>query len=261
MVSVWISSDHPYAVAGGVMIQIKVTGANEISRKLAEYPKQASRALEMAIDQTVKEMRDKVKDVMPRVFDRPVPYTLNSVKVQLSKGHNMTASMYIATDKRMDQSYLYPQVEGGPRKLKGFERAADGKEYMLGAGAKRTQAGNITVPQAKSVVSGARKRGGDYVTITKPHGRLMPGVYQRFKTTKGLNKQANRASTRLLQRGRSRGRFVSGVVARGLKPILVLKRHQGTRVRPLLMFYTLAREVFDRRFAKTFHANLERLTK
>lgn len=240
------------------MISINITGISEVKTMLSAYPKQAGRACEMAIDQTVKEMRDEVKDVMRKVFDQPVAYTINSVKVLTSQGHNMRASVFIATPERMQQSYLVPQVEGTARKIKGFEMAADGKEYDLGAGAKRTKAGNITVPQAKAIVTGV-KRGGDYVLITQAHGKLLPGVYQRFKTTKGFSAKVNRTGTHTLQRGMTKGRFTSAIGARGLKTILSVKPTQGARVKPLLLFYTIAQQVFDRRFVKIFNANLARL--
>ena len=156
----------------------------------------------------------------------------------------------------MQQHYLVPQVVGGARQLKGFERAAGGKQYDLAIGAKRTAAGNITVGQAKAVVAGV-KRKAEYVTILKGNKQgLQPGIYQRIKTAGGFGRAVTRTATRTLQKGRKRGRFVSAIQARGLKPILIEKQNQAEQVRPRLDFYGVGHKTFDREFERRFWANL-----
>lgn len=242
------------------MIAIKVTGIPEVRRMLQDAPKHASRAVEMALDKTAKQIAVAVRDDMRRVFSSPVPYTLNSLKVQQTRGHNMTAIVGFKEPERMGQHYLVPQVEGGQRKSKGFEMAAgSGKQFDLGAGAKRTAAGNITVGQAKAIVSGV-KRKGEYVII-KPGNKqgLKPGVYQRFKTGTGFSKATTRTMSYLAQKGRRKGRFASAIRARGLKPILI--ETISKRVyRRKLDFYGIAKKVYEQEFEMIFRANFERLT-
>lgn len=242
-------------------VRIDIKGVAGVTDMLKAFPKQASRAAEMALDKTAKSIRDEIKGEIKGVFDRPVAYTINSVKAMLTKGHNMEASVWIATPPRMEQSYLVPQVEGGKRQLKGFELAADGQQYDLAVGAKRTAAGNITVDQAKAVVAGVGKsRRPDYVMIKKGNkSGLLPGVYQRIKTGAGYGKKITRTMSYTAQKGRRRGRFSSAILARGLKPILIRKGNQSEPVKPMLDFYGLARTSFDTTFDKAFWSNLSRL--
>lgn len=238
---------------------IQIKGIEEVKRALAAAPKQATRAVEITIDQTVKEIRDDMKSEIDRVFDKPVPWTRNSVKATPTKGHNMTGIVGLKQPERMQEHYLVPQVEGGARHLKGFELAAGGKQYELGAGAKRTAAGNITVRQAKDIVAGAKESKPDYVKIKAGNKQgLQAGIYQRVKTAGGLGRKVTRGSAVTLQRGRKRGRFVSAIQARGLKPILIEKQNQTEPVRPRLDFYGAAHETYRREFARRFKENLAR---
>ena len=101
---------------------------------LTASPQLANRAAELALDATAKAIRDEVKTTMPRVFDRPTPYTLNSLQVTPTHNHNMTAMVWFKDPDRMGQHYLVPQVDGGPRKLKGFERGLGNQEYTTAEG-------------------------------------------------------------------------------------------------------------------------------
>lgn len=241
------------------MIKINVTGTKDIVSMLNAAPKQARRALETALDATAKEIRDEIKVAMKSAFSNPVPWTLNSLKVTPTKGHNMKAMVGFKAPERMGQHYLVPMVEGGIRRLKGFEVAtvaAGGHgKYDLAVGAKRTAVGNITQNQAKEIVAGV-KRKRDYVVITKPHGILEPGVYQRFKTSSGFRRSETRNMGWLHQQGRRRGKFISAITARGLKPILIQAPEK--RYKQRLDFYGIAHRVYGLRFEPLFWSNLNR---
>jgi hypothetical protein len=238
------------------MIRIS-TDTQAVVKMAVALPKQITRATERSIDYTARHIQADEKRAILLVFDSPVDYTINAIKVTPTKHHNMTASVWIATPPRMEQSYLVPQVVGGHRKLKGFELAADRKLYNLGAGAKRTAHGNITVAQAKAVVAGSKRRSPDFVLIKKGNkSGLPPGVYQRFSKTKGFSRSIRRTATRMLDKGRNRGRFTSAIAARGLKPILIEKENQNESVKPLLDFFGVAYQTFDERFVKRFRYEL-----
>jgi len=241
------------------MIAINIKGSSEVSAMLAAVPKQASRAAETALDATAKEIRDEIKTAMKSVFSNPVPWTLNSLKLTPTKGHNMTAKVGFKEPERMTQHYLVPMVEGGMRKRKGFELAAAAAggsgQYDLAVGAKRSSAGNITYNQSKKIVAGL-KRKGDYVLITKGRGNLLPGVYQRFKTAPGFRKSETKNMGWLHQQGRKRGKFISAVTARGLKPILI--QSPAKQYKQRLDFYTIAHRIYGLRFEPLFWSNLNR---
>ena len=239
------------------MLEIKVTGVDGVTAMLGSYSKAASRAAERALDQTAVAIKAAEQAEMRSVFDKPVAYTINSMYVVRTKGHNMVAKVGTKTPQRMEMHYLLPQVDGGPRQLKGFELAAGGGEYDLAVGAKRTASGNISVAQAKAIVSGLRDgRNSNYVAINKQHGKLKPGVYQRYKTARGFAKKYRKGAINTLQRGRVRGGFTSAVLARGLKPVLIVKPSQRQAVKPLLDFYGVAHRTFESTFERVFTSQL-----
>ncbi len=252
-----------------------------VKAMLKGLPKQASRAAEQALDFTALRIADEIRTQMLRVFDRPTMYTLNSLKVTKTKGHNMQASVWFKDPERMGQHYLVPQVDGGRRKLKGFERALGTDEYVPGVGAKLDRYGNISPGQIKQILSvlgkaqtsagydanltaksaKTNKRSRDYVVI-KPgnRGRLNPGVYQRYQTAAGFGAKTKRTLPfGEYQKGRTRGRFSSVVQAKGLRPIMLIGR-TGHAVRPLLPFYKIANATYDKYFIARFTTEFQRLT-
>lgn len=65
-------------------------------------------------------------DAMRRVFDRPTPYALNSLFVKPSTTDTLSARVMVkdsASRGVVPEKFLFPEVAGGPRGEKGFERA------------------------------------------------------------------------------------------------------------------------------------------
>lgn len=232
------------------MITISVKGITGAIETISGANKMVARAAEAALDFTAKHIQSNVQREMLSVFESPVDYTLKSVKTTLTKGHNMTASVWIATPSRMDQSYLVPQVDGGARKLKGFERGFDDEEFVPGSGAKLNASGNIPVATIKKARAEVLKKRSEFVRISEKRGKLWPGVYQRVKSDRGFGRK-NMAY--LAQRGRKRGKFSSAIQARGLKPIM-LEGRTGHKVKPQLDFYGVAQSTFDAQFRRKFDA-------
>lgn len=214
---------------------ISVEGLQGIIRQMLATPRQVERAAEKAIDFTAKVVQSDVQREMLAVFDNPVDYTIKAVKVTLTRGHNMRALVWIATPPRMTQSYLVPQIEGGVRTLKGFERGLGAKPYIPGRGARLNAYGNIPVGTIRNAMAEIRQgtASGRFVRISTRRGRLPPGVYQR-------------ASARA--RGASAGRLTSIMVEGRTAPI-----------RPLLDFYGVARRAYDREFSRRFRIELARI--
>ena len=270
-------------------VTIKDKGVRDLIKAL---PKSAGRAAEIALDKTAKDIKQAEIKEMQRVFDRPVRYTLNSLRVTPTRNHNMRASVWFKEPDRMGQHYLVPQVEGGPRKTKGFERALDDKMFIPGKFARMTRAGNVSpgqIRQIMSVLGKAERYAGyqanitarsakrnkkqrDYVQIFKRHGRLLPGVYQRFSrpghgiksgTYQALQRGTGRVAIRDERTGRIVGwkkkkrSFHTAIRARGLRPIL-LEGHQRKAVKPLLDFYGVANRVYDKEFIRHFNKALDR---
>lgn len=264
------------------MIKITIDD-RAVKAALAAYPKIAARSIETAIDKIAMAIKDAEVAEMKRVFDRPTPFTLNSLKVTRTKGHNMMATVWFKEPDRMEDHYLVPQVEGTERKLKGFELAIWRTKFVPGKGVKLNQHGNVSrglLVQIKSVLGRAELTLGyqanltaksakrnikqrDYVYLPRGSrgGALPPGVYQRVSDKfKGLNSakfRRSQAKFGTYQKGKTVGRFSSIIRARGLRPILIVGK-QHAKVTPLLKFYEVARRVNSESFAKHFHADFAR---
>jgi len=268
---------------------IRVTINDSAVRKLiAALPKTAGRAAEIALDKTAQAIRNEIRDEMRRVFDRPVPYTINSLQITPTRGHNMESSVWFKDPERMQQHYLAPQVEGGSRRLKGLERAIAAKsgvkmELVPGAGAKIDQYGNVARGQIMQIMSvlkvseqwaghqsditarsARRGKERDYIFIPRKRGRLLPGIYQRVARG-GSAVRGRYSSTDGRTRGRAGGahawqigRKKLVVRARGLKPIL-LRGRTGHKVMPLLDFFGIAERVYSERFMVLFTSKLNEL--
>jgi hypothetical protein len=263
-----------------IMIDIKLNGQKEVEAMLAAFPKQAGRVVETAIDHTAREIWVGVKEEMRKVFVAPTAWTMRSPAYEKTRNHNMMARVFYTEPERMADHYLTPQVEGGPRKFKGFERALGDTMMVPGKGVKLDRYGNVSaglIRQVLSVLGKAEMTAGytanktarsakknkkerDYVFLPQRHGRLYPGVYQRYQTGAGFGAKTKRTfadQSRTYQKGRRRGRFASVIRARGLRPILIAGRQRAT-VKPLLDFYGVAHRIYNQRFEPLFWSNLNR---
>lgn len=262
------------------MITIKIDGIQSVQEMLKQYPVQASRALETAIDKTAREIKDAIKQALPQVFDRPNPYTMNSLRIQPTKNHNMQASVLFKEPGRMTNHYLVPQVLGmnPTRRLKGFEWVLGGKPYIPGRNAQLDQYGNISNGKIRQILSvlgkaehiagyaanmtarsqGRNKKPRDYVWLPNGRGKLPPGIYERFTIGNGvlMDKKARRVNVKngkghaIWEQGRG------GVVrARGLRAVLVVGRAGRVR-QQRLPFYEIGQKVSDALLEKLFTLEL-----
>lgn len=249
-----------------------------VEAALAAIPGKAHRACATALTQTGKEIKLAVVGQMKQVFDRPTKYTLNSLQLDPATKDRLQAAVWFKTPDRMGQHYLEPQVVGGARKLKGFERAISGMELVPGAGVRLDKHGNMPIGQVRQILSvmgkaessagyaanltarSARRnrKDRDYVYIPKKHGKLWPGVYQRVQTARGFGAKTKRSlAFGTYQRGRTRGKISSAIRARGLKPIMIVGR-TGKQVKPRLDFYGVASRTFDKVFEQRFWDTLHK---
>lgn len=168
---------------------------------------------------------------MQRVFDRPNRYTLNSLRVKVAKKDNLTASVWVKTDATNNgtrpEDYLLPNVAGGGRNEKRFERAMryagllpNGWRAMPGQGAPLDEFGNL-------------RRGEMQRILTATRSAFDP--YQRKTNSKRSRKNAKNAPyfavTPFV------GRFVGGeykVAPNRLQPGVY--RREGTGIKPVLIF-------------------------
>lgn len=165
---------------------------------------------------------------MMRVFDRPKPYTLNSLYVKPATKSSLTALVKLkdATSKGMTASqYLTPQIAGGDRQFKRFERAL----YLGGY-----------LPPGHYAVPGRAARFDAYGNVSS--GQITQ-ILSYLKTNP--DQQQNRTA-RSSKRAPKRGGYFVGRPG-NYKPLGVWQRTASGNVLPILIFvpFVLYQKVFD----------------
>ncbi len=209
------------------------------------------------------------KDI-PKVFDRPVPFTRNSIYKRPATKAKLSAMVWVkddgATKGTPAAKYLAPQIYGGQRNLKRFEKALQavgvlppGMIAVPGKAAEKDAYGNMSKGQIVKILSylqafsqsGYRAnitdkrrermargneakgvRGLDYFVLARPEGKLPAGIYKRVRYT-----GADAVKVGHLQKG-------------GAKPIIVFVRPAAYRKR--WKFFETSQRVSERRFPVRF---------
>lgn len=87
---------------------------------------QLPRAMSTALNQTMIRTKAYIKGRMPEVFDRPTPWTLNSMYIWKATEKSLTAELRFKRSGLQsagtEQSYLTPEVDGGARPDKPSEK-------------------------------------------------------------------------------------------------------------------------------------------
>lgn len=190
----------------------------QLSRNLSNAEKrQLPYALARALNDTAFETREAWKELVPRVFDRPTPLTMNAVLYRKATKQNaLTAEIFIRDEAHKGTPpvrYLSPEEHGGARRQKPFERLLARSHprarqfYVPGRGLTLNQFGNVPAAIIQKILSqlqvrqdaaqnetaAARGRrikrqrkkggGGSYFILAQNRGKLRAGVvYERIET-------------------------------------------------------------------------------
>jgi len=218
------------------------------SKGLERFANQVPFATASALTATANEVRTEQLDVMATVFDRPTPYTLRSLQVRPATKQLLNADVGFKEAPRSSKHYLLPQVEGGGRPHKPFEKwlirkgVMASSEYAVPASGLRLNAyGNVSpgiITQILSQLSAgpdamqwetskSRKRAGPARSryfIPKAGGNLRRGIWRR--TGKGK-----------------------------VEPVFVFVANVGYQAR--FAFYDISQRVSERAFPRQFKTALE----
>ncbi len=110
------------------MLVYKVQGdISQIEQHLSSMAReQVPFATALALTRTIKFAQQKVVQEIPRVFDRPTRYTLNSLFIEPAQKNRLWAAVKIKDDPTgggvVPIKYLRAEIYGGQRARKGFER-------------------------------------------------------------------------------------------------------------------------------------------
>lgn len=247
----------------GFEIKSNVEGLLGFTGKL--FYNQIPYATARALTRTAQGAQQAIRAEMMVQFDRPTPYTLNSTYVKSATKIDLVARVWIKDDTSKGtpaSKYIGPQVFGGERHLKRFERALQargllppGTVAVPGSAVTLDQYGNVSRGLIIEVLSylqsfgeqGYRAnmserrrdrmvRGGDgvrgysYFVLLKREGKLPPGIYRRVA-------YGNDPRIAHLAQG-------------GAKPVFVFVRQPAYKKR--LPFEDVARRVAEERFEVEF---------
>ncbi len=161
-------------------------------------------ATALALTRTAQRTQAHLASRLPQVFDRPTPYTLNSLYVRPATKTRLVSSVYIKDEAPKGtpaERYLRPEIEGGQRNLKRMELALQsaglmpvGWRAVPGAQAPLDAYGNVPASFIVRMLSDlqalgeqgytanrrrARKgaRRDNYFFVPPKGSKLKPGVY------------------------------------------------------------------------------------
>lgn len=135
------------------MYSIEVLGLDALRSRVRNLPKQLRFAGARALNDVGFIARKTIVDEMGRVFDRPTPFVLRSVRLLRAQPDKLSVTLFPDSPggKAVDPTdVLRAEVLGGPRKFKRSERAfqrigvlPQGKVMVPGGAAPRDAYGNV----------------------------------------------------------------------------------------------------------------------
>lgn len=202
-------------------MEIKFDVTSNLEKALAQFTTLRERDLPFvaitAVNMTLKQVKADIRDEMTRVFDKPVPFTLNSLQTYpFATKEDPTAVLRFrdfAGKGTPAKKYLQPEIYGGGRGYKSFEKALSSAGILpqgmyavpaeaggpANKGAPLDQYGNIRGAYLNRMLSYLRanrdatqnrnndrkgKRGSrrgmlQWYAVTEEGGRLPTGIYER----------------------------------------------------------------------------------
>ena len=205
------------------MLQINASiDVRPLLRRLEGNQKQIAIATAIALTKTAKQVEREEYSEIKRVFYRPTKYTLSGLYVKPATKANLTAKIGIKNDVFKGtpaEQFLKPNIEGGTRRQKRFERAFVAKGIMpqgyyampadgaplddfgnvpskfivqllsyLGAFGQQGYSANMTdLGRAKLEKAQAKKIGGAGVSyfVINTKSKLHMGIYKRVRFASG----------------------------------------------------------------------------
>lgn len=207
-----------------------------------------------------KRAREDIRAEMPRVFDRPNAYTLNSLRVLESKRDTLLVRISVKDDATNNgtrpEDYLLPNVFGGGRKEKRFERnlryagiLREGWRAVPGEGAKLDRFGNMSKGEIQKILT-AVKASFDPAQNRSTSARSRRNARTAPYFVAGLDRVSIVGGEQRI----TRASIAPGIYARdgrGVKPVLIFVKKQP-QYRARLPFGQIVERRADADFATEF---------
>lgn len=271
------------------MITITTEGIDDLLQGLQGMHRQIPYAAANGINATARRVKGAVYTAMGLVFDRPTPFTMNSLQLTPALAPKTIEAQVWFKDppssSNADRHFLLPQVEGGRRPLKPFERGL--VQAFLGKGGRYAvpskyakdfgfldQYGNLgrgQITKLLSIAGGFHEVGFDmnvrskakkmeYFTIVAQNGKLPPGLYKRVIGNEAGGRMGRFLLARAIaKKGKQKGQLreltarTKALYPRGARPV-VLFPGKAPNYRKTLDFYGIADSVVDQHLRSDMEA-------
>ncbi len=250
-------------------IKMEITGIKELIASMSDFEKaQLPYAAAKSLTDTAQMVQSAEKEAMKSTLDRPTPYTLKSIYVKAARKNRLEAVVgfkEFAGKGTPAVKYMYPEIMGGDRNTKRFERALQSKGilpkgmYVVpGAGCQLDAYGNIPQSLIVQIISYFQAFGeqGYRANIT-PQRKAALAKGSKRKGTMGFEYFVSYGP------GTAGGRqhLPAGIYKRvtfamgsAIKPILMFVKKPAYRKR--FPFYVVARKIINEWGMKLFKRNL-----
>jgi len=173
---------------------------DEMRREIRDFSeRQVPFAIKEALNRTAEAGKDRARAEMARVFDRPKPFTLNSLYILKASKSSLQSGVGIkdAGSKGTPAArYLAPQIAGGDRQLKRFERALQSfgggnNQAVPGKGVPLDKYGNVSRGRVNAILKrlragrtegSAQTRNKDGYFVGRPQPDAPDGVWIRERS-------------------------------------------------------------------------------
>lgn len=222
-------------------------------------------ATSLAINNAAESARLAVRSDMTRVFDRPTPWVLNSLRVKRSTKANLTAELAYKdrNSAESSRSMIEPHVFGGGRhyggleaRLRGIRAIPSGWNVVPGAAAKLDAYGNMSKGQVSQLLNvlGAYTEAGYNKADYRTKDRLAKGNAKKnqYGFAYWINPVGKRRATHLPPGVYQR---VQTGFGSSLRPVLIFVGKVAYRKR--LDFFGTAQRVVDREFPIEFDKSMQ----
>ncbi len=243
----------------------------QVMRELDRIGKGARGVAREALNRAAEWAATDVGREMRKVFDRPVPYTLRSLRVFYANTSNLKATLWFKQRGRdEDKLWAVPQIEGGQRAMKPLELRLQhvrilprGWHVVPGAAAPMDAYGNMNRGEISRILNvlGTYIEDGYNKANYKTKERLRKGNAKRnaYGFEYWVNPVASGQAMLATKGDRSRRQrhLLPGVYRRvytafgtSLKPMLIFVHH--ARYKRRLDFFNIVRKAMDKHFPAEF---------
>lgn len=234
-----------------ITLDVKTDIAKALKQFQVLEPRQFPFIVALAMNRTMKIIRDQERAAITKAYDRPTPRTLGGLYTRAATKQRLEALIALKDDApkgTAPDKYLKPTVEGGSRRLKAFEQALKSAGYlpegMFCVPAKDfplDRYGNIPGSYITRMLSYLRASRGDSNPGLRGHGKRRAHARRQsaFYVINGSSKDARGLPWGIYERGGAWGKRAAAS-ALGINSRLVIAFVKAPRYQKQFRFHEIA---------------------